>query len=454
MLRPFDEQVIAALASGSGPGAVGVIRVTGKGCWQLLGPCLQRDSQDVATPRRTYLCQFIDPSTQDIVDETITVFFKGPRSFTGQDTVEIFCHGGPYIIQRILSVIYALGARPAQPGEFTKRALLSGKIDITSAEGLKELIECQSRQQWVAGRQLYQGKLRNQIDALRKEIIGALGYLEAMIDFPDEGDTQHVQLEHVISRVGGVQKLIVELNSTFKSGQVASRGLMVALAGAPNAGKSTLLNHLLGKNRAIVSEVAGTTRDYLEESCLIDGRLIRLVDTAGIRSTDDKIERDGIAMSRQLLSEADVVLALYPTDSSEAERETIKSFVTSLNRPVISLLTKSDLASPEWARTLLSISCKSGAGIELFKKRLVELVDQATGSLEERPFITSTRQSSALSSAEVSLEKFQQAVTSGAGHEMLAFELQEAIRALSSIVGDITSDDVLDVIFRDFCIGK
>lgn len=454
MLRPFDEQVIAALASGSGPGAVGVIRVTGEGCWQVLTRCIKGGSNSTVTPRQTLLRHFIDPSNDETVDEVLVVFFKGPHSFTGQDTVEVFCHGGPYIIQRILGILYAIGARPAQPGEFTKRALLNGKLDVTSAEGLKELIECQSRQQWLAGRQLYQGKLRDQIDSLRKEIIGALSYLEAMIDFPDEGDTQHVQLEHVVNRVLRVHKLLADLNATFKSGKVASRGLMVALAGAPNAGKSTLLNHLLGKNRALVSDVAGTTRDYLEETCLIDGRLIRLVDTAGIRSTDDKIERDGIAMSRQMLSEADAVVALYAADSNDIEREPIKALVTSLQRPVISLLTKSDLASPEWSKTFLSISCRSGSGLDLLKNKLVELVDQATGSLEERPFITSARQSSALSAAEVSLQKFQIAAASGVGHEMLAFELHEAIRALASVVGDITNDDVLDVIFKDFCIGK
>ena len=387
MLRPNDEQAIAALASGSGPGAVGVIRVSGHNAWQMVSSCFSGLSSTLK-PRQASLRQLIDPRTKEILDEVIVVFFKGPKSFTGQDTVEICCHGGPYIIQRILEVVYSLGVRPAQPGEFTKRALLNGKLDITSAEGLKELIECQSRQQWMAGRQLYQGKLRDEIESLRKEVIGALAYLEAMIDFPDEGDTQHVQLDHVKKRVDAVLKLVEDLSSTFSSGKVASRGLMVALVGAPNAGKSTLLNSLLGRRRAIVSEKAGTTRDYLEESCLLDGRLIRLVDTAGIRETDDVIEQDGVALSKYILNEADVVVALQAADSSADERAAIDATLKDVQKPVISVISKNDLGSPAWASDRLPISCKTGSGLDDLKKKLIQIVDQTTGSIEERPFIT------------------------------------------------------------------
>ena len=453
MLRPNDEQTIAALASGSGPGAVGVIRVSGHNAWQLISPCFSSVGSTLK-PRQALLRQLVDPRTKEVLDEVIVIFFKGPKSFTGQDTVEICCHGGPYIIQRILEVVYSLGVRPAQPGEFTKRALLNGKLDITSAEGLKELIECQSRQQWLAGRQLYQGKLRDEIDSLRKEVIGALAYLEAMIDFPDEGDTQHIQLDHVKKRVDAVLKLVENLSSTFSSGKVASRGLMVALVGAPNAGKSTLLNSLLGRRRAIVSEKAGTTRDYLEESCLLDGRLIRLVDTAGIRETDDVIEQDGVALSKYILSEADVVVVLQAADSGIDERAAIDAMVKDMQKPVIAVISKNDLGSPAWAQGRLPISCKTGSGLDALKKKLMQIVDQATGSLEERPFITSSRQASALASAENSLKKFKLAAQSSAGHEMLAFELLEAARALASIVGDISNDDVLDSIFKEFCIGK
>ena len=460
MLRPNDEHPIAALASGSGPGAVGVIRLSGLDCWEVVKHCLGGISEPTA--RRVGVKVFLDPITLESVDELVVVFFKGPHSYTGQDTVEFFCHGGPYIIQRILGLLYAHGARPAQAGEFTKRALLNGKLDLTAAEGIKDLVEAQSRQQWLAGRQLYTGKLKEEIDSLRKEVIGAMAYLEAMIDFPDEEDTHHVGLSHVRSRLGNVSKQLTSLVSTFQSGQVASRGLMVVFAGAPNAGKSTLLNTLLGRQRAIVSATPGTTRDYIEEPCLFDGRLVRLVDTAGIRETNDQIEREGVSLSNRLIEEADVVILLNSADSSSSEREAMATLKTSLqakakqlkNISLIALLTKSDQSQPAWASGLMPISCKTGDGVGDLQTALIKIVDEHTGSLEERPFLTSQRQQSALLAAQSAVDKFTHQAQQKAGPEMLAFELLEAARALSSVVGDISNEDILDKVFSEFCIGK
>jgi len=453
MLRPYDDHPIAALASGSGPGAVGVIRVSGVGAFELVTGCASVSMAEIK-PRYARLANILDPSSKEVIDEVLLMLFRGPRSFTGQDTVEIYCHGGPYIIQRILSTIYSLGARPAQPGEFTKRALLNGKLDMTAAEGLRDLIESQSRQQWLAGRQLYQGKLKTQVESLRTEVVGGMALLEAMIDFPDEGDTQSVRLSHVKDKVTNVATMIDRLLSTFTSGKVASRGLMVALVGAPNAGKSTLLNSLLGRSRAIVSEQAGTTRDYIEESCLLDGRLIRLIDTAGLRDTDDHIERQGISLSKQMMAEADLVLCLITSDSSEKDRDEILRQISALGKPSIITVTKSDISKPRWSDDLTTISCRTGEGLAELKQKLINMVDQATGSIEEQPFITSARQAAALQRAQESLKRFSDALDSRAGHEMLAFELQEATRALASVVGDISSEDVLDKIFSEFCIGK
>jgi tRNA modification GTPase len=453
MLRPYDDHPIAALASGSGPGAVGVIRVSGVGAFELVTGCASVSIAEIK-PRYARLANILDPSTKEVIDEVILMLFRGPRSFTGQDTVEIHCHGGPYIIQRILSTIYSLGARPAQPGEFTKRALLNGKLDMTAAEGLRDLIESQSRQQWLAGRQLYQGKLKTQVESLRTEVVGGMALLEAMIDFPDEGDTQSVRLSHVKDKAANVAAMIDRLLSTFTSGKVASRGLMVALVGAPNAGKSTLLNSLLGRPRAIVSDQAGTTRDYIEESCLLDGRLLRLIDTAGLRDTDDHIERQGISLSKQMMAEADLVLCLITSDSNEKDRDEILRQISLLGKPSIITMTKSDISKPRWSDDLTTISCLTGEGLAELKQKLINIVDQATGSIEEQPFITSARQAAALQRAQESLKRFSAALESAAGHEMLAFELQEATRALASIVGDISSEDVLDKIFSEFCIGK
>jgi tRNA modification GTPase len=452
MLRPHDEHPIVALASGSGPGAVGVIRLSGNHCWEIVRGCVGGSAPPAE--RMASLKMFKDPKTLEVIDDLVLVFFKGPRSFTGQDTVELCCHGGPFIIQRILGILYSLGARPAAAGEFTKRALLNGKLDLTAAEGIKDLVEAQSRQQWLAGRQLYSGKLKHQIEALRKELIGAMAYLEAMIDFPDEGDTQHVGLNHVRGRLRDVSSQLGSLVSTFQSGRVASRGLMVAFAGAPNAGKSTLLNTLLGRQRAIVSPIAGTTRDYIEETCLIDGRLVRLVDTAGIRETKDIIEREGVELSRKIMTEADVVITLSAADSTDSERGTLTKLTSDITSPILPLQTKSDLGKPGWATGMIQISCETEAGLPELRAKLVELVDKHTGSIEEKPFLTSQRQQSALTLAMSSLERFQSQDKAGAGHEMLAFEIQEASRALSAVIGDVTHEDILDKVFSEFCIGK
>ena len=453
MHRPLDEQPIAALASGSGPGAVGVIRLSGPDCFNTIKLCFD-DHLPSPEERRATLRSFKDPLTKEVIDELVTVFFKGPRSFTGQDTVELFCHGGPYIIQRILRVLYSCGVRPALPGEFSKRALLNGKLDITAAEGIKDLVEAQSRQQWLAGRQLYTGRLKDQIEMLRREIIGAMAYLEAMIDFPDEGDTQSVRIDDVRRRVAEVSEKIQSLASTFNSGKVASQGLMVAIAGAPNAGKSTLLNTLLGKHRAIVSEIAGTTRDYLEESCLLDGRLIRLVDTAGIRSTDDAIEREGVQLSAQIIQAADVVISLKASNSSQAEREALDEILSDCQTSIVEIMTKADLMSPVWAANLVQISCKAGEGLNALRQVLIQLVDSHTSSLVDKPFLTSLRQFTALETAQKALLRFHDQYRALAGHEMLAFELLETSRALSSVIGDVSSEDLLDKIFSEFCIGK
>ena len=448
---------IAALASGQGSGAVAIIRLSGSGVHELLQRCLPAGS---ALPDRTLRVRPLsDPATSLVIDEAMVVFFTGPRSYTGEDSAEIHCHGGPYVIQSVLALLYRLGCRAAEPGEFTRRAFLHGKLDLTAAEGIRELIEAQSHQQWVAARHLASGSLKLAIESLRRTLIGALAFLEAQIDFPDEGDTAHLHLGLVRQRALGVQLEIQRLVASYASGRVASQGLMVVLFGAPNAGKSTLMNSLLGRERAIVTEHAGTTRDYLEERCLVHGRLIRLVDMAGIRAPGtavDPVEALGIEAARRLAGEADIVLFLAPANSSADPSGQVATWRAELQpRASLQIATKADLGQPTWSGEWLPLSCRSGAGLNQLRQALADQVDAYVGGLgQELAFVTSARHQAALHEALAALERYFVADAGGAYEELLAFELQEAAKALVTIIGQVGNEDVLDRIFSEFCVGK
>lgn len=453
-----DHDAIAAVASGSGASAVAIIRVSGKNALGLVSPALSFLSKKAA--RALHYGKFCDPKSHAIIDDVMAVSFISPQSFTGEDSVEIFCHGGPYIVRRIMATLYSLGARPADPGEFTRRAFLNGKMDLTEAEGIGALVSAESEHQWVAARQLATGRLKETIEALRTRLIECLAYLEAQIDFPDEGDTAHLHLEHVKTRAASVRAAITKLLATYDDGKVAARGLSVALFGAPNAGKSTLMNELLGRERAIVSDIAGTTRDYIEEPCLAGGRLIRLIDMAGVRATgetDDPIEKIGIASALQLTREADLVLFLAPADADENAAGAVERWIKDLApRQYLRVLTKADLASPLWAKIgpWHALSCRANSGISQLKTELAARVDAHVSGLKEDTFLTSARHVAALEAALGGIDKYFAAAASSAYEEMLAFELKEAVRSLEEVIGRVDHEDVLDKIFSEFCIGK
>ncbi len=455
-LSSRDQEPIAALASGSGASAIALLRMSGDGCHELAMQVLPRAAN--AAMRRAIYTTLIDPDSRVVLDDVVATFYAGPHSFTGQDSVEIACHGGPYVVRRALQALYAAGARPAEPGEFTRRAFLNGKLDLTAAEGIRALVGATSEQEWVAARHLATGKLKDSIDSLRRELVESMAYLEAQIDFPDEGDTARLHLELVRTRVDKVRSRIGRLRASYDDGRVASRGLAVALFGAPNAGKSTLMNDLLGRDRAIVSAIAGTTRDYLEEPCLIEGRLLRLIDLAGARDSQDPIERLGVESAFRLAREADLVLFLVGADHPRDPAVELLNWETKLTpRAALKVLTKADLGIPVWAEgdDWIKISCRANVGSRLLKQRLAAAVDAHVSALtSEESFVTAARHAHALDDALRSIDQFFNAVARGAYEEMLAFELQQAARSLEQLVGKVDHEDVLDKIFSEFCIGK
>lgn len=461
-----DDEPIAALSSARGASGVAIIRVSGALSHSLLLPLIKFKSErpyEKIDFAKLYLCDLVDnisdPKNSEIIDEPMVVFFKGPRSYTGEDSAELHLHGGPYIVERTLKLLYRAGFRAAEAGEYTRRAFLNGKMDLTTAEGIRELANAGSHQQWLAARSLATGKLAGKIEDLRDTLMGAMAWLEARIDFPDEGETSEIELKEVEKRVGDVKKALLTLEETFDSGRVATSGLKVALFGEPNAGKSTLMNKLLGENRAIVTEIAGTTRDYLEEPCLIKGRLIRLIDTAGVRSGDEvgKVEKIGIERSFEIAKDSDIVLYLCPSDSEKPE--TVSEWIKEVsNEDFFKLATKSDLLkenSPSWIdSSFMKISCDSDEGLDELKDIICQKVDDLVGKLKDEVFITSARHKEALKNAHAFIDKFYEVKSEGGYEEMLAFELQEAARCLQSVIGEVASDDILGVIFSSFCVGK
>ncbi len=447
-----DDDPICALATAPGKAAIALIRVSGTQGWPLVQACL-RDI--VFGPARVFKrASFIDPESGEVLDDIMVVFFKGPHSFTGQDAVELFFHGGPYIVRKALSILFAQGIRAAEPGEFTRRAFVNGKLDLSRAEGIHDLIEAQSKDQWQAARVLSSGRLFDLIESLREGLLKALAYLEAQIDFPDEKETSVLDMQMVDSLLLPVAQELVRLERGYNSGKVKAGGLRVVLWGKPNVGKSTLLNKLLDFERALVSPEAGTTRDYLEEGCLIAGRLFRFIDTAGIRTEASAVEAMGIANSMKLAQEADLVLVLA---SSKEETQNLGSLPFA-NR--LCLWTKKDvcpmpepLANEGW----FAISAVDPESIDLLKTKLVRFLDDKLGAFaSDTTLITNERHLACIRKAQGCLERYQDLRKNEEGifEEMLAFELQEAARHLSAIIGTISGDEILDKVFSTFCIGK
>lgn len=447
-----DNEPIAALATASGMAALGVIRLSGQGAWKILQSLAPSAFRPAPTPRQMRLAEFLDPQSGQVLDDLLICLFAAGKSFTGEEGAELFPHGSPYVIKRILAALIQAGFRMAEPGEFSRRAFLNGKLNLSEAEGVRGMTEALSQSQWQAARQLVTGRLSDHVQGLRKELIKAMAFLEARIDFPDEGDTQDIEVQQVRTMVDGVSQRIEGLAQSYESGKIAMEGLRVAIVGPPNAGKSTLLNALLRQDRAIVTEVAGTTRDYLEESLLLQGRYIRLVDTAGMRETLDEVEKEGIRRSLEIAQEADLVLHLVPI---EDEVVALGNRATD----VIVVRTKGDLAQDSQeqlpARHVL-ISALHGDGLDQLEAEIIKIVDRklATVERQEEAYITSARQKAAVDEAQLALERFFHSHNEGGYDECLAFELQAAARSLMAIIGEVNSEDVLDSVFNEFCVGK
>ncbi len=477
---------IVALATPSGAGAIAVIRVSGPDAIHLVAPVFnarsKKDLRDQPT-HTLHLGNIMDG--ERIIDEVLVSVFHGPKSYTGENTIEISCHGSPYIQQEIIQLLIRKGCRSAEAGEFTMRAFLNGKMDLSQAEAVADLISSENQASHQMAMQQMRGGFSNEIQKLRQELLNFASLIELELDFAEE-DVEFANRDEFRSLVSKIQHVLKRLIDSFAVGNVLKQGIPVAIVGEPNVGKSTLLNALLNEERAIVSEIAGTTRDTIEDEISIGGIGFRFIDTAGIRETEDVVESIGIKRTFEKIAQAQVVLYLFDASllrhpelvsgSSPSENENapslqqVKIEIEKIKnqfpqKPLVILANKIDQLSPEQIEQLnvtlssvegshyLPISAKSGTGVEELQQKLLEFVN--TGELRNNnTIVTNSRHYNALLSALEEINKVQEGLNMDLSGDLLAIDIRQALHHFGEITGEITNDDLLGNIFANFCIGK
>ncbi len=449
---------IVALATPQGIGAIGVIRISGVNAIAITNQLFPSKNleQQASHTLHVGLLQYKD----EVLDEVVVAIFKGPRSYTGENVTEISCHGSPFIQERIIQAAVAMGCRIAKPGEFTQRAFLNGKLDLTQAEAVADLIASNTEASRNHALKNIRGGFSNTLKNLREELIKFSALIELELDFSQE-DVEFADRTQLNNLLQTLQTTTKQLLQSFALGNVIKNGVQVAIIGKPNAGKSTLLNSLLNENRAIVSDIAGTTRDTIEEVLNIDGILFRLIDTAGIRKhTADVIETIGVEKSLEKMQEADVVLYLFDIHlTTTAELSQIQEELTVNGRPFVLVGNKLTADSAgimqqfkEFSQ-IIFIAAKEGINMDVLKKTLVAMATQDK-QLNEGTVVSNARHVDALEKLYQSLQQIEEAVQQNIPGDLLAIDIRAALHYLGLITGEVTNEDQLDFIFSKFCIGK
>jgi tRNA modification GTPase len=446
---------IAAIATPPGIGAIGVLRLSGNQAFDIIQeifPSKNLKSQPANTLHVGYL-----KDGETVLDEVVISLFKKPASYTGEDVIEISCHGSPYVQQQILDALIRKGARLAKAGEFTQRAFLNKKLDLTQAEAVGDLIASNTKAAQNAALKNMRGGFSNVLHQLREELIKFSSLIELELDFSEEDVefADRLQFSLLIENISGTVKKLLE---SFKLGNVIKNGVSVAIVGKPNAGKSTLLNTLLNENRAIVSDIAGTTRDTIEEVININGILFRLIDTAGIREhSTDIIENMGVEKSKAKIKQADIVLYLFDVNEMHsAEVEEIIAELKQQNANVIPVANKADISNTTKRRdfsTQIFISARQATGIEELKSTLFQMAGGESIS-NENVVVTNARHYAALTEILKSLDDIQAGIDKKITGDLLSIDINRCLHFLGEITGEVTNEDRLDYIFSKFCIGK
>jgi len=479
------DDTIVAIATPAGRGGVGVVRLSGAEARNIARPMLRLAHEHPFEPGHARFGELIDPATGDRLDEVVITFFAKPHSYTTDDVVEISCHGSPVILRHAVEMALASGARLAEPGEFTMRAFLNGRIDLTQAEAVRDLIDSQTLYQaQMAARQL-DGALSQRLQPAKRKLTELIAALEAGVDFAED-DVAVMPDEQILSRIAAIRTPLQELLASFAFGRVLHEGLTLAIVGRPNVGKSSLFNRLVERERAIVTATPGTTRDLVSETVSIGGIPVRLVDTAGIRTAVDEAESIGVRKSMEALADADIVLVVL--DAAEFANGDLtpdwEPLEKTRDRAHIIVCNKCDLMTVdrgEALRRLLAEPCEAestqkasggkgsitpsappaafssaltGEGIGPLRELILQRVSGDTGAAQESGFLTNIRQQKLVEDALAALNRAAQAVPLRTPHEMVLLDLYGALRPLDDITGATTADDILNLIFSSFCIGK
>jgi tRNA modification GTPase len=468
----MHDDTIAAISTPLGEGGIGIVRLSGKDALPIAGKLFSspKGKKLNESESHTLTHGFIaNPHTGARIDEVLVAVMRAPKTYTREDVVEINCHGGFLSLRKVLELLLKNGARLAEPGEFTKRAFLNGRIDLSQAEAVMDLIRAKTEESGRVAVEQLSGGLSEKITAYRDSIASLCAHVEAYIDFPEE-EIAPSSLESIVSDIQEIKGGLVELSNSFEEGRFFREGLKVAIVGRPNVGKSSLLNTLLKRDRAIVTETAGTTRDVLEEYLSIKGLPVRIMDTAGIRETHEMAEREGVLRSLSAIENADIVIAVIDgsapmnvEDKAVLEKVTEKRSVIAIN--------KSDLPAAQpyletalraYSEDAVNISAKTGSGLDALKDKILTLSmtktykTQLGSPFDESPgvIVTNIRHKLAIDSAIDGLNKGASALRAGMPLEIVAVEMRDALDRLGEIVGAVTTEDILNRIFSEFCIGK
>ena len=458
----YREDTIAAIATpGSGSG-IGVIRISGENAIEVADKIFQPKNRNKRLPEQpTYTIHYGNIVDGDkLLDEVIVLLMRGPHSYTAEDTVEIDCHGGTFVMRKILELVIRNGARPAEPGEFTKRAFLNGRIDLSQAEAVMDVIEAKNNYALQSSLGQLKGSLLEMIREMREKILYEIAYIESALD-----DPEHISLDgypvELGEKVDNLLKTAVDLLKSSQNGRVLREGIRTVIVGKPNAGKSSLMNVLVGSNRAIVTDMAGTTRDILEEEIQLKGLNLNIVDTAGIRKTDDPVEKIGVERAKKAMLDADLIL--YVVDSSadlDENDEEIISFLQDQN--AIILLNKADLPSAltvvkmqeRLQKPTVSISAREEIGMDELSDLIEHMFLSGEISFNDQVYLTNMRHQAAMEQVQSSLMKVKESISLGMPEDFFSIDLMDAYEALGSIIGESVGEDLVNEIFSKFCMGK